>query len=48
MSEDLDLSGPDRIDDARFNAILWRMLKGDQPYPQPRSHASMHLLQLAR
>lgn len=31
----LDLSRPDAADDARFNEILWRMMKGDQPMPPP-------------
>jgi DNA-binding beta-propeller fold protein YncE len=48
LSETLDLSGPDRIDDARFNQILWLMLKGDQPMPPAPSRASLHLLQLSR
>jgi hypothetical protein len=48
MSEGLDLSGPDRVDDAFFNEILWTMLKGDQPMPAARSKASLHLLQISR
>lgn len=32
-SASLDLSGPDRVDDARFNHILWRTIKGSSPYP---------------
>jgi len=48
MSEGLDFSGPDRIDDARFNEILWTMLKGDRPMPAPRSKAAVHLLQISR
>ncbi|HKS24778.1 MAG TPA: bifunctional YncE family protein/alkaline phosphatase family protein [Thermoanaerobaculia bacterium] len=48
MSEGLDLSGPDRIDDARFNEILWTMIKGDQPMPAPQAKAAVHLLQISR
>ena len=48
MSEGLDFSGPDRVDDARFNEILWTMLKGDQPMPSPQSKAAVHLLQISR
>ena len=31
----LDLSRPDAADDARFNEILWRAIKGDLPMPPP-------------
>ena len=48
MSEGLDLSGPDRIEDPRFNAILWTMIKGDEPMPAPQTKASLHLLQISR
>ncbi|HEY6213540.1 MAG TPA: alkaline phosphatase family protein, partial [Vicinamibacterales bacterium] len=48
MSEGLDFSGPDRVDDARFNAILWTMLKGDRPMPATQAKASLHLLQISR
>jgi DNA-binding beta-propeller fold protein YncE len=48
MSEGLDFSGPDRVDDARFNEILWTMLKGDRPMPAARTKASLHLLQISR
>jgi len=48
MSEGLDLSGPDRIDDARFNAILWTMLKGDRPMPAVNAKASLHLLRISQ
>jgi DNA-binding beta-propeller fold protein YncE len=48
MSEELDLRGPDRIDDARFNEILWLMMKGDEPMPASPSKASLHLLQISR
>jgi YVTN family beta-propeller protein len=45
LSEDLDLSGPDRVDDQLYNRILWLMLKGDQPIPAARSYAPLHALQ---
>jgi hypothetical protein len=48
MSEGIDLSGPDRVDDARFNEILWTMLKGDQPMPAVPAKAALHLLQISR
>jgi hypothetical protein len=48
MSEGLDLSRPDRIEDARFNEILWTMLKGDRPMPPARAMSPLHLLQLSR
>ena len=30
---EIDLSRPDAVDDALFNAILWRAIKGDVPMP---------------
>ncbi len=45
MSEGLDLSGPDRVDDQFYNRILWQMLKGDRPMATVRNHAPMQLLQ---
>jgi DNA-binding beta-propeller fold protein YncE len=48
MSEGLDFRGPDRIDDARFNELLWLMLKGDQPMPAAQSKAALHLMQISR
>jgi DNA-binding beta-propeller fold protein YncE len=32
-SAHIDLSREDRVDDAAFNRILWRALKGNAPYP---------------
>jgi YVTN family beta-propeller protein len=32
-SEGLDLAFEDRIDDDRFNRILWKAIKGNRPYP---------------
>jgi hypothetical protein len=47
-SAKLDLSSPDRIDDAFFNEILWKMIKGDRIMPPSRTQAPVQLLQLAR
>jgi YVTN family beta-propeller protein len=33
-SEELDLAFEDRIDDDRFNRILWKAIKGERAYPQ--------------
>jgi DNA-binding beta-propeller fold protein YncE len=44
MSEGLDLSAPDRVDDAVYNRILWMMLKGEAPYPAARAWAPLHAL----
>ncbi len=48
MSERLDFSAPDRVNDAVFNDILWRMLKGSQPYPEVQAKAPLHLFQAGR
>jgi hypothetical protein len=48
LSEGLDLSAPDRVDDKVYNQILWLMLKGDAPLPVPRSQAPMHALESSR
>jgi hypothetical protein len=48
LSEGLDFSAPDRVDDARFNQILWLIMKGDRPMPAAQSKASLHLLQISR
>jgi DNA-binding beta-propeller fold protein YncE len=45
MSEGLDFSAPDRVDDALYNRILWMMLKGDVPPPLARAHAALHAMQ---
>lgn len=47
MSENLDFSAPDRVNDATFNQILWTMLKGPQPRPANKSKSPMHAYQLA-
>jgi hypothetical protein len=48
MSEGLDFSGPDRVDDAVFNNILWNMLKGPEPFPVAQAKAPLHLFQAGR
>jgi DNA-binding beta-propeller fold protein YncE len=48
MSEGLDLSAPDRVDDQLYNRILWLMLKGDIPPPLAQSHAALHALQSSK
>jgi DNA-binding beta-propeller fold protein YncE len=45
LSEGLDLSKPDRVDDQLYNRILWLMLKGDVPPPVARSQGSLQALQ---
>ncbi len=45
MSEGLDLSAPDRVDDWVYNRILWLMLKGDASYPAARNRAPLHALE---
>jgi DNA-binding beta-propeller fold protein YncE len=45
LSEGLDLSAPDRVDDQLYNYILWVMLKGDEAPPAARSSAPLHALQ---
>ncbi len=46
MSEDLDLTGPDRADDEAYNRVLWMMLKGDEPAPVARHLAPLQALQV--
>ena len=45
MSEGLDLSAPDRVDDRVYNRILWLMLKGDAPLPAAHNWAPLHALE---
>ena len=45
LSEGLDLSAPDRVDDQLYNYILWVMLKGDEAPPAARTSAPLHALQ---
>ena len=48
MSEGLDLSAPDRVDDWTYNRILWLMLKGNAPQPSARGWAPLHALEASR
>jgi hypothetical protein len=48
MSEGLDLSAPDRVDDQVYNRILWMMLKGDAPRPAAQTRAPLHALEASR
>jgi hypothetical protein len=48
MSEGLDFSGQDRVDDEVFNNILWSMLKGSEPFPAPLAKAPLHLFAAGR
>jgi Phosphoesterase family len=45
MSEGLDLSAPDRVDDQVYNRILWLMLKGDVPQPVVTYRAPLQALE---
>jgi DNA-binding beta-propeller fold protein YncE len=48
-SKAFDLSAPDRIDDAAFNRVLWKAIKGEQtPPPAPRYASPVHLLRIGR
>jgi DNA-binding beta-propeller fold protein YncE len=48
MSEGLDLSAPDRVDDQVYNRILWMMLKGDAPRPVAHNRAPLHAMEASR
>lgn len=48
MSEGLDLSAPDRADDAVYNRILWFMLKGGAPQPVAHNWSPLHALEASR
>jgi YVTN family beta-propeller protein len=48
MSEGLDFSAPDRVNDSVFNGILWQILKGPEPFPVSYARAPMHLFQAGR
>jgi DNA-binding beta-propeller fold protein YncE len=48
MSEGLDFSKPDRIEDDLFNRILWRMMKGDEAFPVVGTKSPMHALVMSR
>lgn len=47
-SGQLDFSGPDRVDDATFNQILWSMIKGSQSFPATEAKAPLHTYQIGR
>ena len=48
MSEDLDFSSVDRVDDQVYNRILWTMLKDNAPQPQIRNWAPLHALEASQ
>ena len=48
MSEGLDFSAADRVDDDTFNRILWRMVKGEEKFPEVRGSAPVHALAMSR
>jgi DNA-binding beta-propeller fold protein YncE len=48
MSEGLDLSVPDRVDDEVYNRILWVMLKGDTAPPNLHNRAPLHAMEASR
>ncbi|HLW53786.1 MAG TPA: bifunctional YncE family protein/alkaline phosphatase family protein [Candidatus Angelobacter sp.] len=48
MSEGLDLSAPDRINDDVFNHILWYIIKAESELPAIARKAPMHAMQIAR
>ena len=48
MSEGLDFSKPDRIDDSVFNRILWRIMKGEEAFPVVGAKSPVHALQMSR
>ena len=45
LSEGLDFSRPDRVDDQLYNRILWLMMKGDVSLPAANNHAELQALQ---
>jgi hypothetical protein len=48
-SMEFNLNAPDKINDAAFNRVLWRMLKGnEQPMPVSASASPVHLLRIGR
>lgn len=48
LSEGLDLSAPDRVDDQVYNRILWLMLKGGGAPPTAQHCAPLHALEASR
>ncbi len=47
LSSRLDFSAPDRVNDAVFNDILWRVVKGTPP-PAVSAKAPLQVLQVSR
>jgi DNA-binding beta-propeller fold protein YncE len=48
LSESLDFSSVDRVDDEVYNRILWAMLKGDAPQPRVSTCAPLHALEASQ
>jgi DNA-binding beta-propeller fold protein YncE len=48
MSEALDLSAPDRVDDQVYNRILWLMLKGAAAPPVARTWGPLQAMEASR
>ncbi len=48
MSEGLDFSAPDRVNDSVFNRILWLMLKGNDSSPALHAKSPLQALALSR
>lgn len=48
MSEHLDFSAVDRVNDETFNQVLWTMMKGAQRPPELRSRAPLQVYQAGR
>jgi DNA-binding beta-propeller fold protein YncE len=48
MSEGLDFSAPDRVDDAAFNQILWSIMKGSEASPGTELKSPLHTYQIGR
>lgn len=47
ISEGLDFTAPDRINDGVFNNLLWSMIKSSNSVPSARARAPVHALQLS-
>jgi DNA-binding beta-propeller fold protein YncE len=46
-SKAFDLTAPDKIDDAAFNRVLWRLVKGETlPMPKPNHLSPTHLIRM--
>jgi DNA-binding beta-propeller fold protein YncE len=48
MSEGIDLSAPDRVNDTLFNEILWLSIKGVTPVPVAQTRSPLHIMHLSR